>query len=211
MGSYKVQNYRLEIKKHFENIPFIQNLLSMDYIFSGLGILFLFFHEFNIVITNSDIFMVLGFWLFLFGIGLSFIKKNDIGLTVGLGLYAVIYLVKFIQACISSGSYYYGYGFYGYSALGNLIVSISFTILAVRASEYFIRWSQHRRDSLMLLQNAAMPMETIHCSKCNAVIKQSSIFCSKCGHKNIELTRCKHCSSPLAANTKFCTRCGNKA
>ncbi len=202
-----MQNYRLAIKNRFENIQFAQNLLATDFIFSGLGILFLFFHEFSVVTTSSDIFIALGFWLFWFGIALGFVKKNDINLIGGLGLYSVIYLVKFIQACNSSSSYY-GYGFYGYSALGNLIVALSLAVLAVRASEYFIRWSQQRKASLVLLQNVTRPMETVYCSKCDSAMKQGSTFCSNCGHKNIELKHCKHCNAPLIGNTKFCDSCG---
>ncbi len=204
-----MQNYRHAIKNRFENLPFAQNLLSTDFIFSGLGVLFIFFNEFNVVTTRSDIFIALGFWLFWFGIGLSFVKKNDISLTVGLGLYAVIYLVKFIQDFSASSSYsYYGYGFYGYSALGNLIVSLFLVVLAVRASVYFINWSKQRKASLILLQNTIRPMETVYCSKCDSAMKQDSVFCPHCGHKNIEIKHCKHCNATLTGNIKFCDSCG---
>ncbi len=208
-----MQDYRRSIKNYFESKPYMRDLLMVDIIFCGLGLLFLLFYEFSIIRVNSDVFFALGFWFFWIGIILSFIKNCDINLTIGLGLYAVLYFVKFIISCVCSA---YGYGFYGFSALFNVVVASFLLILIIKGSDYYQKHLESKKAALKPLQCAPVPKsheparKMIRCPQCEGLIRQDAKFCPTCGYKIPDMKRCKQCGSPLSENTGFCVVCGAK-
>ncbi|OLN31728.1 zinc ribbon domain-containing protein [Desulfosporosinus metallidurans] len=207
-----MQDYRRALKDHFESQPLMRNLFMADIILFSVGLLFLLFHEFSIITLNSDVFFALGFWFFWIGIVLSYIKKSDVSLSIGLGLYALLYLVKFIIACVHSAG---GYGgFYGFSPLCNVIVALFFLSLSVRESEYYQQYLEQKKALLLLAQRAPKAQEPeqgmIRCPKCDGTIGLNTKFCPHCGNKIPELKRCKQCESPLPENPSFCVICGAK-
>lgn len=208
-----MQEYRRALKDHFESQPYMHNLFMADIILFGVGLLFLLFHEFSIIRVNSDVFFALGFWFFWIGIVLSFIKKSDVSLSIGLGLYALLYLVEFIISCVHSAGQYGG--FYGFSPLCNVIVALFLLTLSVRGSEYYQQYLEQQKALLLFAQSAPKPQKPsqgmIRCPKCGGAIGQNTKFCPHCGYKIPEVKRCKQCESPLPENTSFCVICGAKA
>jgi RNA polymerase subunit RPABC4/transcription elongation factor Spt4 len=215
-----MQDYRHALKNHFERKPYLQNLFMADALLFSIGLLFLLFHEFSILTVNTDIFFALGFWFFWIGIALSFVKKSDINLSIGLGLYAILYFVEFIIACVHANGGYGGYaGFYGFTSLCNMIVASFLLVMTVRESEYYQKYIEQRKALIQLAQSVPKPQApkvqkfsqgTLRCPECGSFLEQGTVFCTNCGTKIPTGNRCKQCESLLPENTSFCVVCGAK-
>lgn len=207
-----MQDYRRALKDHFESQPLMRILFMADIILFSVGLLFLLFYEFSVITLNSDVFFALGFWFFWIGIVLSYIKKSDVSLSIGLGVYSLLYLVKFIIACVHSAG---GYGgFYGLTPLCNLIVALFLLTLSVRGSEYYQQYLEQRKALLLLTRSASKPKQPsqgmFRCPQCSSDLGQNTKFCPYCGYKIPEVKPCKQCESPLSEHMSFCVICGAK-
>lgn len=204
-----MQDYRDVIQEHFNNNQLIKGLWMYDGLLIGLGLLFLLFGEFSIISLSSDIFAALGFWCFWLGIAVTYIKKNEVGLSVGLGGYALLNLVAFLVACVHSAGRYYG--FYGFFPLFNLIaVGYLLTISGgIKYYQEFFAGNNVQAVHPGTMQQGASE-STVACPNCGAKIDQSAPFCSNCGNKTPEARLCRQCGSPLEENALFCVTCGAK-
>lgn len=204
-----MQNYRQALREHFESQPYLRRLLTVDAAFYGTGLLLLLFHVFSDISVRSDVLFAFGFWLFWIGTGLGFIKKNDVGLSIGLGFYALLCLAGFIRAfTYFSGAYY---GFYGFTPLCNLVAASALLTLTVQESDYYKNYRE-RQKALLLSQSVMKaqqaPTETLRCFHCGGVLAENAAFCQRCGTKIPEVTRCGQCGSPLPETVDFCVICG---
>lgn len=205
LGGIFMKDYRRAIKEHFEGYPFVKNLLGADFIIYGFGLLFLLLSVFS-VIRTTDIFHALGYWLFLAGITLSFIKKNDITLSIGLVVYILINLVGFIIACENSARYKI---FFGFSSLFTIIMVSFLLFMAVRDSEYFQNYMKKKKTAPMT--HAHIPSHSeMNCPQCGRAVGLGTPFCPHCGGMIPEIKICKKCGSKLPDNISFCVVCGAK-
>lgn len=204
-----MQDYREVIKEHFSSNKLINNLLAYDGVLLGLGLLCLLLSELSIINLSSDIVRALGFWCFWIGLAVTYIKKNDVNFSVGLGLYALLYAIDFIVACVHSTERYSG--FYGFMPMFNVIVAAY--ILTVSGG---LKHIQKVFDS----QNEAQPAAArgitppaasngiYTCSGCCNQVDRNALFCPTCGTKAPEAKICQQCASPLEEDARFCGVCG---
>ena len=211
-----MQNYRDAIKEHFEKNQLIRNLLAIDFVLFGLGLLLLFLYECNIVLIGTDLFFALGFWLFWFGIALSFLKNSQLSLLIGLGTFILINLVGLIISLVNVFRPYGG--FYGVWEILNIGVAMLFAWPTFKGSEYYSKFKEQQRmappppPQYVQPQNqqAAPSANAVRCPSCGAEIHNGAAFCPNCGQKAPEVKRCPQCGSPLRENSAFCVVCGLK-
>lgn len=204
-----MQDYREVIKEHFSSNKLITSLLMYDGVLLGLGLLCLLFSELSIINLSSDILRALGFWCFWIGLAVTYIKKNDVNFSVGLGLYALLYAIDFIVAGVHSTESHSG--FYGFMPMFNVIVAAYILIVSDG-----LKHIQKVFDSQNVSQPAAFggitPKATSNglytCSGCGNIVDRNASFCPTCGTKAPEAITCQQCASPLEDDSRFCGVCG---
>ncbi|MFT9116347.1 MAG: zinc-ribbon domain-containing protein [Sporolactobacillus sp.] len=211
-----MKEYRENIKEHFESRTPLHSLLSLDAVFYGVGLLFLFLTGFSLLRVPTDLFSALGFWLFWFGIVLAFIRKGDISLTIGLGIYALLNFIQFINACATSS-----YGFFGFTTLLNTAVDALLLVLTIRDADFYKDYQARQRTAVQYQAQYSSEPEPIQstdtdtgsqfpawCPNCGSAVDQNTKFCPHCGQKMPEANRCPKCGSPIPAGSRVCIVCG---
>lgn len=209
-----MKEYRKAVKKYFESRTPLSSLLSLDAVFYGLGLLFLFLTGFSLLRVPTDLFSALGFWLFWFGIVLAFIRKGDISLTIGLGIYTLLNFIQFVIICAASS-----YGFLGFTTLFNTAVGTLLLVLTVRDADFYKNYQARPKTATPYQAQYSEEHESVAsanadsqfpawCPECGSAVDQSTKFCPHCGHKMPEANRCPKCGSPIPAGAATCIVCG---
>ena len=212
-----MKEYRRAIKEHFESRTPLHSLLSLDAVFYGVGLLFLFLTGFSLLRVPTDLFSALGFWLFWFGIILAFIRKGDVSLTIGLGIYTLLNFIQFIMICATSS-----YGFLGFTTLFNTGVGTLLLVLTVRDADFFKEYQKREKAAAQYQQQYSAEYKQkssqdsddlgsqfpAWCPECGSAVDQNTKFCPHCGHKMPEANRCPKCGSPIPAGSTTCIVCG---
>ena len=102
-----MKDYRDVLKEHFGSRSPWKSLLGIDYVFYGVGLLFL---VLSACLMNTygvwyDMFGTLGLLCVVFGLFLAFIKKDEWGMLITTGVCALYYLVMFIVITVQSSRY----------------------------------------------------------------------------------------------------------
>lgn len=212
-----MKEYRRSIKEHFESCTPLRSILPLDAVFYGVGLLFLFLTGFSLLRVPTDLFSALGFWLFWFGIVLAFIRKGDISLTIGLGIYTLLNFIQFIMICATSV-----YGFLGFTSLLNTAVGTLLLVLTIRDADFYKDYLERQKTAAQYqLQYSAeygqKPSQDSDdlgsqfpawCPECGSAVDQNTKFCPHCGQKMPEANRCPKCGSPIPAGSTTCIVCG---
>lgn len=184
-----MQEYRRVLKEHFEKQPVFRSLLSLDAVFYGFGLLFLLLSWFNLSHIPTDFFDAIGIWLFWFGILLAFIRKGDVSLTVGLGIYTLLDFIRFIVACNRFGASY------SFDALFGTGIGILLLVLTIQNSDFYLKYRENSdRDApyspqfnpINTTPPDIQPSESpehgrVLCPNCGKYIALKEKFCPYCG------------------------------
>lgn len=102
-----MKDYRDVLKEHFGSRSPWKSLLGIDYVFYGVGLLFLILSAclMNTYGVWYDMFGTLGLLCVVFGLFLAFIKKDEWGMLITTGVCALYYLVMFIVIAVQSSRY----------------------------------------------------------------------------------------------------------
>lgn len=212
-----MKEYRRAIKEHFESCTPLRSILPLDAVFYGVGLLFLLLTGFSLLRVPTDLFSALGFWLFWFGIVLAFIRKGDVSLTIGLGIYTLLNFIQFIMICATSV-----YGFLGFTSLLNTAVGTLLLVLTIRDADFYKDYLERQKTAAQYqpqysAEYGQKPLQDSDdlgsqfpawCPECGSAVDQNTKFCPHCGHKMPDANRCPKCGSPIPAGSTTCIVCG---
>ena len=198
-----MKDYRDVLKEHFGSRSPWKSLLGIDYVFYGVGLLFLILSAclMNTYGVWYDMFGTLGLLCVVFGLFLAFIKKDEWGMLITTGVCALYYLVMFIVIAVQSSRYI---GLLQISELLYALVFGGLFALALMTSSV-LKMAKQRRAVTMQANNSAVRK----CSVCGAPMKADAMFCPNCGAKQ-EKPKCPSCGAPVSENDSFCNNCGTK-
>jgi ribosomal protein L40E len=183
--------------------------MMIDFIIYGLGFVFIVLGMF--IAGINEAFSNIGLILFWAGVVFGFAKKDDIGLTVGFGVYSLFYLVIFILAL---AGVFYRTTFFFAGALCQCIIGAVLLIPTVINSGYYKKYKQNQQIFLQAaaVQASMAPKEAPSagsvCATCGAPIAANAKFCTKCGSKQPEKRVCPQCGAEVPAGSAFCMGCG---
>lgn len=180
--------YRRAIRDHFENTPGFRSLLPLAAVFLGVGLLFLLLTGFGLLRVHTDLFAAFGFWMFWVGAGLAFIRRDDAGLILGLGGYALLNLILFFTAIARAHG-----SFTGFTPLFNAAAGGLFAYLAAREAGYLSVTPEGApepknspyaapEESAQTPPDASGTARRV-CPVCGAELRGDVRFCTHCGAK----------------------------
>ncbi|MHB1314164.1 MAG: zinc ribbon domain-containing protein [Christensenellales bacterium] len=199
--------YRKVLKDHYEGIPAWRSMLSMDYLFYGLGLLCLAIGSFLLTSPTAlaayGILAGIGRPLFFFGLFLAFVKQDDWGLLISTGVSCLYSLIVFFILIFNK---------FGYGAIGIpfIVESVCWGILfafALKFSTVFARMKAESAARAAVYAQQAATMGT-PCAKCGAIIPSGAGFCQRCGASKAAGPACSQCGAPLSPGAAFCLKCG---
>ncbi len=190
-----MSDYRKALKEHFESIPAFNSMLKINYIFYGLGLLFLILAAVlsTSSFTVSDLFNGLGMLLLLFGLFLCFVRKDDMGVVISMGVFALFDLIMFIVSLVTYRGFIIQFSYLLYVG-----AAVWLLVLALRSSGLVKQMQNH--------QQAAAGART--CVSCGASIAAGTNFCPACGAQ--QTVKCPQCGATVSSADEFCGGCGNK-
>lgn len=191
-----MKEYRIALKSHFEAIAGFKKCMDIDFVFWGIGLVFMVLGSF-VGNVAGDVITGIGTWMLYFGMALAFIKKNDLGLLIITGTLTVVYLVVFIIGAAN--------GLAVLSLIFNTIAFGTLFILAYKASDAAKKAEIKRTREAMKASKA-----NAVCKSCGAVLAADAQFCPACGQKVPEPARCPQCGASIAEGVAFCDKCGAK-
>lgn len=196
--------YRKVLKEHFEGIPAWRSMLSMNFLFYGLGLLCLGVGSF-LMFSSAVAFSLLtglGRPLFFFGLFLTFVKQDDWGLLITTGVSCLYTLVAFFVIVFNQ--------FTGSYAITYIVESVCWGILFAFALKYSTVLARARAESAARNAVYAQQAATMGtpCVKCGTIIPSGAAFCQRCGATKVSGPVCSKCGAALTPGAAFCLHCG---
>ena len=183
-----MSDYRKALKEHFESIPAFNSMLKVNYIFYGLGLLFLILASIISISSNA-----LGTLLLLFGLFLCFVRKDDMGIIISMSVFGLLELIMFIVSLVTFRGFIIQFSYLLYTG-----AAVWLLVLALRSSG-LVKQMQSR-------QQAAAGARS--CVSCGASIAADTNFCPACGAQ--QTVKCPQCGATVSSADEFCGGCGNK-
>ena len=186
---------RKALKEHCESIPAFNSMLKVNYIFYGLGLLFLILASIISIssVTASDLFNALGTLLLLFGLFLCFVRRDDMGIIISMSVFGLLELIMFIVSLVTFRGFIIQFSYLLYTG-----AAVWLLVLALRSSG-LVKQMQSR-------QQVAAGART--CVSCGASIAADTNFCPVCGAQ--QTVKCPQCGATVSSADEFCGGCGNK-
>ena len=198
--------YRKALRDHFEGIPAWRTMLSMDFLFYGIGLLLMAIGSFLLnpyAIAGYGILVGVGRPVLLFGLFLAFVKQDEWGLLITTGVSCLYTLVAFFIVLFAP------YGI-GAISIPYIVESVCWGILFAFAFKYSNMFSRLKADSAARAAVYAQQAATMGtaCTKCGAIIPTGAGFCQRCGAPKPAVPACSKCGAPLTPGAAFCLKCG---
>ena len=170
-----MSDYRKALKEHFESIPAFNSMLKINYIFYGLGLLFLILAAVlsTSSFTVSDLFN-------------GFVRKDDMGVVISMGVFALFDLIMFIVSLVTYRGFIIQFSYLLYTG-----AAVWLLVLALRSSGLVKQMQNH--------QQAAAGART--CVSCGASIAAGTNFCPACGAQ--QTVKCPQCGATVSSADEF--------
>jgi uncharacterized paraquat-inducible protein A len=205
---------------YFSQKPFLNSVMNIDYVWYGAGALLLFVGSI-FSFAGSVILAALGLYLFWAGVLLGFAKKNEIGLTIAFGAYALIYFVAFIISFVNVFTYAAVMLTVVFAVLIHIAVAVLLLIWTIKGSQYYSRYQVQKQQqaaayAAQAAAYAAQAKTTAaparYCTVCNGPMAAGAVFCPLCGSRQeVKLIPvCPGCGAELKEGAAFCVKCGTK-
>ncbi len=198
-----MQEYRKTIKEHFESKPGWKSLLTIHWLFWGLGIVLCSLGGALSSVTYhaSAPLNAVGDWTLIFGLVLAFIKKSDWGLIIGTAGITLENVAMIIVVALR--------GVVGYGPIFGVLVYGALFVAAIVTSD--IRKQAKLNRARQVPQYSQMQPQTtggVSCASCGALIPGDAMFCNACGAKRPEQKKCVACGALMPDDAVFCNACG---